>query len=543
MNSSRFRMKSVAKYPLMAFNHGVKKFVKLLGASLFVLYFFAGCQTQMQQADHILYMALKSEPPTLDPNLAADNESFKLLDNMFEGLTEFDLDLNVHPAGAKSWKVSEDGLTYTFFLNLDCRWSDGRPVTAQHYVDSWVRLLHPKTASKYAYFLYMVKGAREFNQGETAHPESVQVKAVDEYTLEVTLTAPLSYFPMVTTFVVTHPIRKDVLERDPKAFERAESYVSNGPFTLALWKHDDRLVLKRNPYYGGKPKPKIKEVHVAIVPELVTQIALYQRGYLDYVELPPIAIRKFESLPDFTPVPLLSTYYFGFNVGHPPFNDIRWRRAFSMALDKTKIPKVLMGGELPANSFVPQGMFGYEPEIGLKFNPKKARELIWQELQSGKYPKIRLHFNSDARNLRVAEWAQEEWKQNLGIAVDIVNEEWKSYLSHLENRPPQLFRMGWGADYPDPDNFLNLFTSYSENNHTNWKNKAYDELIARAASLEDQQERKKFYALAQKILLEEETAIVPLFTYSRHYLAKPRVKPLPINPFEKVVFKMLGSEL
>jgi len=514
------------------------KIIKILAFILVAVSLFA-CSGDSKVDSKVLRIGLKTEPPTLDPNLASDVESFKLLSNMFEGLTQFDLKLNVQPANAKSWKVTEDGMTYTFYLDPKYKWSDGKQVVAQEYVDGWVRLLDPKTASKYAYFLYNVKGAKEFNHGKNKDPNSVQVRAISDYEFQVTLTAPISYFPMITTFFVTVPIRKDLVDKDPYHFTNAKGYVSNGPFTLKEWRHDEKLTLIRNPYYGGKIKPEIERVEVYVIYDLVIQLALYQRDDLDFIELPPIAIKLFEDHPDFTPVPLLSTYYFGMNVTKPPLNQHRWRLALAMSLDKSKIPKVLRGGEYPTNSFVPKGMFGYEPDVGIKFDPQKARELIADDLKTGKTKKLTLNFNTDARNNRVAEWAQEEWKKNLGIEVELVNEEWKSYINRLDNNPPPLWRMGWGADYPDPDNFLNLFTSYSANNHTMWKSSEYDDLIKRASVITEKSERKKLYIEAQKLLLERETAIIPLFSYSRHYLTKRRIEPLPINPFEKVVFKLI----
>lgn len=509
---------------------------------LFLLCAFLCCSHAQNNDSALFRMVIRTEPPTLDPNLATDNISNMMLTNLFEGLTCFDIELKVHPGNASHWTVSDDGRIYTFYLNKNYKWSDGVPVTAQHYVDSWQRLLDPKIGSKYAYFLYNLMGAREFNEGKNHDANSVGVKALADDVLQVTLTEPAAYFPMITTYMVTFPIRQDLLNKNSQTYSEAKGYVGNGPFMLTKWVHDSHLELKKNPYYGGEIKPTLERVDVHIMPEFVTSLALYLRGDLDYVELPPMAIRKYKDRKDLQQLNLLATFYFGFNVTKAPFDEVRVRRAFAMALDKSRIPGLLMGGQQPTNSFVPKGMQGFEPDIGIPFDPHKARALLADDIKAGHFKEVSLHYNNDPRNAKVAEWAQEEWQKNLGIHVDIVNEEWKSYLNRLNNNPPEMFRMGWGADYPDPDNFMNQFTSYSDNNYTHYKSPAYDALVKEAASLADMNARLKIYARLQKMLLEDVVALVPIFTDTRTYLVNPALAPLPINPLEVVDMKLVRKK-
>lgn len=492
------------------------------------------CSTAKQDPRHFR-LSLVSEPPSLDPNQATDDRSSYILNQIYAGLTRLDRNLNLKPNNAKSWEASPDGKTFTFHLDSNFKWSDGKTVTAQDYVNSWTRLLDPKTASSYAYFLYDIKGAKEFNSGKNKDPKSIQIKALDKFTLEVTLTKSISFFPMVVSYMATYPVRTDLVKKNPKVFTEATGHISNGPYKLVSWEHDKKLILKPNPYYGGKIKPYINKVTIHIVPELVTALALYLRGDLDYLELHPLAVKQYLNHPDHFKLPLLSSYYYGFNVSKSPFNQPHWRKAFAISLNKDKLLKVLSHQAEPINSWVPIGMFGYNKNIGFQFDPKKAKELIKDDLKKGNLPKIELHYNTEAFNKKVAEWAQAEWLENLGIEVDIVNEEWKTYLKRLDTNPPALFRMGWGADYPDPDNFMNLFTSYSGNNYTTWSDPKYDEMVKEASQISDKKQRIQIYDKAQKFLLEDTIAVIPLFVRVKHFLIKKRYHPFPLTSMEVII--------
>lgn len=514
--------------------HRMTRHLKIWGLVFFVL--ILACAPKPHDT-LTLHAALRTDPPTLDPNLATDNVSLQVLIQTGEGLTQFDEKLRVLPANARSWDVSADGLVYTFHLDAKYMWSDDTPVLAQHFLNSWLRLLHPKTASPYAYFLYAVSGAQAFNEGKIQDPTLVGLRVVNDLTFEVTLDKPLVYFPMITTFMVTFPIRTDVLKEDPDYFSHASRIISNGAYRVVEWKHDDKVILEKNPYYGGSPVPQVNRVVLSIVPEAIIELALYLRGDLDYAMLTPMAIAKYEGRPDHVSFHKLRGYYYGFNQKLPPFDKIQWRQALAMSLDKTKIPKILRGHEEPTDSWVPPGMFGFNKTIGLKFNPTEARKLIADDLSSGKISPIELHFNSDLINQKIAEWAQNEWRVNLGIDVKLINEEWASYINRLNTDPPALFRLGWGADYPDPDNFMALFTSISGNNHTGWANPSYDELIEKARVMTDSVARKRTYDKAQRILLEENTVILPLFVQTTHFLVSPKISHLPLIPLDYIPFK------
>jgi oligopeptide transport system substrate-binding protein len=272
-----------------------------------------------------------------------------------------------------------------------------------------------------------------------------------------------------------------------------------------------------------------------VVNELTTALTLYETGGLDIdVRLPPEAISFYQHSPEYRRIPVLRSYYYGFNVAKMPFHDVRVRKAFSMAVDREQLPKVLKGGEIPTASWIPPGMFGHHPEIGLEFDPKEARRLLAEAgyTKGRPFPPVTVVYDTNPINNLVAENLQAQWQQNLNVRVNLENQEWKVFLKRLKTDTPMIFRLGWGADYPDPDNFMALFTTQSGNNHTHWGNSRYDDLIARAASEPDSRRRQQMYDAAQRILTEQDVAIMPLFAGAQNILVKPYVKGLQLNAME-----------
>lgn len=488
-------------------------------------------------------MSISTEPPTLDWSLATDGVSFNVIANIMEGLTEFDDNLNPKPAIASKWDVSEDGKTYRFYLRKDVHWTDGKPVTAYDFEYSWKRLLNPATAAEYAYMLYDVVNAYEYNSGKIKDSDLVGVKALSSDILEIKLKRPIVYFPSITTFMVTFPQRKDIIEKYGDRWTEPENIITNGPFKLTKWRHEYQLILKANEkYYGGKPE--VNTIKLFVVNERNTALTLYETGDLDIVSLQPEAIPSYREKSEYKNIPLLRGYYYGFNVHKRPFNDVRIRRAFTMAINKEELPRILNGGEIPTDSWIPKGMLAHNPEIGVKFNPEGARKILSDTgYPDGKgLPPITLIFNTDPVNSLIAENIQSQWKRNLNVEVKLDNQEWKVFLKRLKTDTPAVFRLGWGADYPDPDNFMTLFTTESGNNNTGWSNKRYDELINMARGEGNREKRIKMYDEAQRILLEEDIAIIPLFFTAQNLLIKPYIKELRLDAMELLYLKKMRIE-
>jgi oligopeptide transport system substrate-binding protein len=516
-----------------------------LGRGLILLFLFlllCSCNRSAGPRDeNVFRVNLSTEPPSLDWSLATDHVSFNVIANLMSGLTEFDKNLKPAPMIAKSWDILEGGKKIVFHLRDDVAWSDGKKVRAEDFEYSWKRLLNPKTASEYAYSLFDIVNAEEFHQGKIADEGAVGVTATDDATLAVRLKHPTSYFVAITTFEITYPQRRDIVEKFGTKWTEPENIVTNGPFLLASWKHENEIQLKANPnYFLGKPA--IENVEMVMVNEMTTALAMYEQGQLDFLDnhsIPALEKQRLSNMPGFKWVPQLRGEYYGFAVERRPFNDPRVRKAFAMAIDRSALPKLLHGGQQPAASWIPPGMLAHNPKIGLLYNPPEARRLLREAgYPDGKgFPQVTLAYNTEENHKTVAEAVQGMWKRNLGVLVRLENQEWKVFLKRLLNDPPPIFRSGWGADYPDPDNFIKLFASYSPQNYSRWKNDRYDQLIEQAARDMNEQKRVQLYNEAQKILCEVDAPIVPLFTTTEATILNPRYTGLDYNSMSRLVLR------
>ncbi len=484
---------------------------------------------------------LGTEPPSLDWSLATDHVSFNVIANLMVGLTEFDKSLRPAPVIAKSWDILEGGKRIVFHLRDDVTWSDGKKVRAQDFEYSWKRLLNPKTASEYAYILFDILNAEEYHEGKIGDEALLGVQAKDDRTLEVKLKHPASYFLSITTFEVTYPQRQDLVEKFGTKWTEPGNIVTNGPFLLASWQHENEIQLSANPnFFLGEPA--VEKVQMFMINEKTTALAMYEQGQLDFIDnhsIPILEKQRLSKLPGFQRVPQLRGYYYGFVIDRKPFDDVRVRKAFSMAVDRSVFPKVLHGGEQPASCWIPPGMSAHNSRIGLTHNPPEARRLLREAgYPDGKgFPPVTLGYNTDEDHKIVAEAAQGMWKRNLGVLVRLENQEWKVYLKKLQTDPPHVFRLGWGADYPDPDNFMKLFTALSGNNNTHWKNPGYDQLLELAAKEFNEKKRGKIYDEAQKILCETDLPIIPLFTTAESTVLNPRFTGLEYSPMGRLMLR------
>lgn len=513
----------------------------LIGLSaLALLGLMSACKSppQSRSSSHFR-VNLGTEPPSLDWSLATDHVSFNVVSNLMVGLTEFDKDLKPAPVIAKSWDVLDGGKRIVFHLRDDVLWTDGRKVRAQDFEYSWKRLLNPKTASQYAYILFDVANAQEYNEGKIKDPARVGVQATDDQTLIVTLRHPASYFLAITTFEVTFPQRQDIIEKFDTRWTEPENIVTNGPFRMTSWKHENEIELSANEkFFRGQPT--IAKVTMFMVNEKTTAVTMFEQGSLDFMDeshsIPPLDKPRLSKMPGFKVVPQLRGEYYSFAVDRKPFDHPALRKAFAMAIDREVLPKILQGGPTPASSWIPSGMLAHNPEIGLKFDPAEARRLLKEAgYPDGKgLPPIVLGYNTDEEKKLIAEAIQSMWQKHLGVVVRLENQEWKVFLKKLQTDPFPIFRSGWGADYPDPDNFMKLFTSNSGNNHGRWKNARYDRLLDLAAREQDAKKRSQLYDEAQRLLTEIDVAIVPLYWKSEATMLNPKFTGLEYNSMARM---------
>lgn len=502
----------------------------------------AGCT--LAKPDHeanTLRLNLGSEPPSLDWHVSVDSTSFDVVSNLMVGLTQYREDLSCAPSCAHSWDVTDQGRRYVFHLRKDARWTDGKPVIAPDFEYAWKRLLDPKTGGQYAYFLYDIEGAADFNTGKQKDASAVGVKALDDWTLEVRLKKPAAYFLNLTAICPAFPMRKDVVERFGNRWTEAENMVTNGPFKLDSWQHEYKIELAANESYCQGP-PRLKKIKMFMIPEQSTAFSLYENNELDVVDNRSIStpdVYRYRNSPEYKHFPLLRNNYIGFNVTKKPFDDVRVRQAFGMAIDRTVFPQILRRGENPSATWIPPGMAGYNKESGLPFDPQKAQALLAQAgYPDGKgFPAVFLLYPTREDTRLVVEAVQDQLKRNLNVHVDLVNQEWKVYLRSLHSDPPPLFRSSWGADYPDPETFMNLFTSYSGNNDTGFKSAVYDRLIEDAEGEQDPGKRAALYERADTMLCREQAALVPSYLSTQNLMVKPWVSGVSMNPLDLQFFK------
>ena len=278
-----------------------------------------------------------------------------------------------------------------------------------------------------------------------------------------------------------------------------------------------------------------------MISEQSTAIGLVDTGKLDIqIEVPKSDIRALRKRDDFVSIPNFGVYYYGFNTKKPPFDNPKVRQAIASAIDRQEIEKILGGGEKPTKTIIPPGLLGHKNDVGLAFNPEKAKELL-KEAGYGeggkKLPKITLNFNTNENHQLLAENVQAQLRRNLGMDVELKNEEWKVYLKTLRTDNFGMFRMGWISDYPDPNDFMSLMLSYSENNRTKWGNQKYDSLVERAAAELDPEARKQAYEQAQEILTEQDVPIIPVYVYASNMLVSKRLKNFPVNEMKQFPLK------
>lgn len=486
----------------------------------------------------IFRVNIGTEPPDLDPAKTDDLTSFSVILPLFKGLTQFDNDMRAQPAIAQSWEISPDGKQYVFHLRPDARWSDGKPVTAQDFIYAWQRALEPKTGAPYAFFLYELKHGKDYYDGKIKDFDQVGVHAPNPQTLQVELERPTPIFLDLAASPVMLPLRKDLVEQYGDKFTEAGHFVGNGAYKMTRWNHEEKIVLVPNPYFYEKTpdkRPAVSAVEMYMVNDANTSVVMYENNELDFIEtttsIPSFDVRRLRKSPDCHTSILHRINYFGFNTTKPPFDNPKVRQAFAYALDRNYYPQLMQSGQKPITSWISPGLPGYNPKIGLPYNPEKARQLLAEAgYPNGKgFPTVHISFQTMYDIQKEAEIAQHLWKKNLNVDVRLDNMEWKVLLSKLDEDPPQIFRLGWFVDYPDADSFMNVFLSDSGNNHTRWKNADYDALVQKAVITINPVERQRLYDQAQRLLLEKTAAIIPIYVAEKTYLVKPYVHGLEIN--------------
>lgn len=386
---------------------------------------------------------LATEPPTLDINLATDTTSHAVLNQLMEAPYRYRADGSIEPAGAASYEVSDDGLVYTVHLRDDAVWSDEEPVTAQHYVDGITRLLDPETAAEYAYVMYYIAGAEDFNTGVTDDPATLGLSVVDDLTFTITLKEKAAFFDSILAFFTMYPVRLDLIEEFGPAWTEAGNFVGNGPYALTEWAHEDHVTIEKNPTYHDADVVTIERVEFPIIVEDSTALAAYENDEVDVSGYPSEELPRILEDPvlsqEFVRLPYPGTWYVGFNTRAEHTSNVNFRRALSSAVDRrTILDEVLnLPWRVDACGVVPPEIPGYQGcgEVGYPFDVDAAKEYLQAYMDEAGIADpgdivIETWFNRG--NEDVLEAVQAMWEENLGIHVRLVIMEWGVYLSVLD---------------------------------------------------------------------------------------------------------------
>jgi oligopeptide transport system substrate-binding protein len=517
----------------------VRQFCSILCALSLLL--FAGCgrrETRVELGDReqILQLGSGTEPQELDPHLTTGVTEYHIEMALFEGLAiEDPVDLHPIPGVAESWDISPDAKIYTFHLRKNARWSNGDPLTAHDFLESFKRILTPSLASEYAYMHFVVKNAEAYNEGKITDFNQVGYKVLDDYTLQVTLENATPYFLYLLSHQTWFPVPLSVIRKygDPylrnNKWTRPGHFVGNGPFVLDQWRVNDKIVVKKNTNYWDKDTVRLKEIRFYPIDSDDAEERSFRSGQLHVTETVPASkIQVYQKYhPDLIRIsPYLGSYFYDINVTKPPLNDKRVRQALSLAIDRGSIvTNVVRGGELPAFCLTPPGTAGYTCRTQLHESVAEAKQLLAEAgYPDGKgLPPIEVLYNTSEGHRAIAEALQQMWKQNLGIDIRLVNEEWKVYLDSQATLNYQISRASWIGDYVDPNTFLDMWQTGNGNNRTGWSNKEYDSLIAEAARTTDPKARLEVFQKAEAILMDE-LPLIPLYFYTRVCLMRPEVK-------------------
>ena len=502
----------------------------------------AMAQTQPQD---LTINALQGEPDNIDPNRSSFATEAAVIRQAFQPLLRFDSRLTPQPAAASSYEVSPDGMTYTFHLRPDGRWSDGQPVTAANFEYSWKRILDPKIAAEYASFFVDsgIVGADDWNSGKVPTADGVGIRALDDLTLQISLSHPFGPLPDLAALWVTSPLRQDIVDANPTAWTQSPStYVGNGPFMMTEWVHQDHISFVPNPYYtanGQWPVPTLQRLTFLMVTNGEADYAAYLNGERDWTLVPDSVVNVVLQDQDLSQQARqyneLTVFWAHMNNEKPPLNDIRVRRALNKAIDRTALIRDIASGVgLPATSIIPPGMPGFIPGLGqeLDFDPAGAQALLAEAGYAGGtgFPKLTYSFATTSANQRRAEFLQAQWKQNLNIDVQLNSMESKAYQDAFKNKNYELAFGGWGADYPDPQDWFNtLFGCKGGNNKYNYCNPTFDQIVAAADNGTDLSDRVVQYNQAQTILIQD-APVAPLFVRGRMVIVKPYVQMVDGSP-------------
>lgn len=485
--------------------------------------------------DQVLLLGNGAEPQDLDPQVMTAFTDQNIALALFEGLCALDEKSSTAvPAAAERWEVSTDGLTYTFHLRANLKWSDGTPLTASDFVASWRRALLPTLAAEYAYLLFPLKNAEAINTG-TMPTSALGAEAVDDRTLRLTLARPTPYLPALTANPIWFPLHlgslakhQGLLQRGA-AWTRAGNLVGNGPFILTDWTPQAHVKVARNPHYWDAAAVRLTGITFFPTESIDVDERNFRAGQVHVTaELPLSKVDNYrKTAPESLRLdPFLETFFLRFNTTRPPLNDPRVRRALSLAINREQLSRTLLRGtRAPAFHYTPPDSAGYTAQARVGFEPTKAKDLLAAAgFPDGEnFPTLDVQVRNDELHAKVLEVIQAMWQRELGITVTISPVEQKTWVRNQQALDYAISTARWVGDFVDPVTFLDMFVSGGTNNWTGWADEAYDTQIAVATKATEPAQRAAAFQQAEARLLDQ-SPIAPVFFGVRSYLIHPAVR-------------------
>lgn len=499
-----------------------------------------------------VHLNLKNEPATLDPRKGGDVISSHMHFLLFEGLVRLNPDGSITPAQAETFQITDEGKVYTFFLR-DALWSNGTPVTAYDFEKSWKDILDPAFPSVNAHLLYPIKNAEAAKKGKVALSE-IGIVAKDAKTLVVTLEKPTPYFLDLVSFCVFFPVHIQTDRESPEwALNAGEHFVSNGPFILKEWKHNNEIVVVRNPGYWDQTRIRGEEIHFSMIDNEMTALQMFENGQLDMIGEPlsPLPIDALPSLKKkgiLQRFPVGGTTMISFNVDKPPFNHPKVRKAFAYAINREEIVQnITQMGETPALGAVPPVLkndrnraFFKDADVSLA-NQLLEEGLSEQGLTKEIFKETTYYYSSSDINHKVAQAVQQQWQRAFGIRINIENLDHKILMDKLVKRDYFLSQSLWVAQYNDQMNILERFKfKTNAKNYANWENPEYISLIEESF-YHNGAKRSEILEKAEEIFLNE-MPICPIYHWEMVFVIKPHLNDVAMTAIGDIVFEKLNID-
>ena len=507
-------------------------------------------------AVQVLNTNLGGEPQSLDPQRATDVTSIGVLSNIYSTLLLLDEENNLQADLAKevpsteNGGISADGLTYTFNLRDDLMWSDGTALVAQAFVDGAKRLFEPASGNYYVDF-YRVLSAEGANTAaadalgegvegdalaamEQAVVDQLEVSAPDDQTIVYQLNRRSPVFTLLTTMWPLYPVRLDIIDANGDSWTEAGTHISNGAFSLDTWNHNESISLVRNDNWHG-PEVMLERINMDMIEDTAIAFLAYQEGELDMITLGPaelVQVRGTDFESEFHAYAQLVTIGIYFNNDDPSFADKKVRQAFAGALDRNEYAEIVReGAVLPAYGWLPPGIPGYDEEVGRQYADAVAKSKALLDESGVGAIEIEILSSDSSTAQLTAEWLQDQWETNLGVTVTINVLERATYFAERNAGDYQVVTGGWGADYPDPQNWMPLFETGGLLNSGGFSSAAFDAKIAAADQELDNDRRIEIYQESQVIMLDE-MPFAPLYYGRRNALVKPYVQGIVLSSRE-----------